>query len=229
MTHAPNADITQVRDRLIRGNSYRDLSTVCVIPTRGLIAAKVVQAWLSLATPMNQKFTRFFMEKLEVGDAYNQAIETILAHPELSKWKYLLTLEDDNAPPPDGLLRLYESIDKYDAISGLYFVKGETGAAMIYGDPKNMPQDFIPQVPIPETVQECNGIGMGFALWRLAMFKKMVKPWFRTLQSFVPGKGMQAATQDLYFCAEARKHGYRFAVDTRVRVGHWDDANQVMW
>jgi hypothetical protein len=117
-----NTNLETTRDRLIRGQSYKDLSTICVIPTRGLIPTKVVQGLLSLASPMNQKFLRIFVENMEVGEAYNTGIQTILDNPELSKWKYVLTCEEDNIVPPDGLLRLYESMDKFDAVSGLYFV-----------------------------------------------------------------------------------------------------------
>jgi hypothetical protein len=224
-----NSNIEATRDRLIRGQSYKDLSTVCVIPTRGLIPAKVCQSLLSLAAPMNQKFLRIFVEKMEVGDAYNQAIEMILANPELSKWKYVLTCEEDNLPPPDGLLKLYESMDRFDVVSGLYFVKGENGAGMVYGNVNEHPANFIPQVPIPDTVMPCRGTGMGFCLFKLEMFKKMPKPWFKTLQEFVPGQGMRAATQDLYFAQEAGKFGYRFAVDCRVRVGHFQYETDTIW
>ena len=44
-----------------------------------------------------------FAVGMEVGEAYSQAIEAILAHPDLSKFKYILTMEHDNIPPPDGL------------------------------------------------------------------------------------------------------------------------------
>jgi hypothetical protein len=224
-----NSNLEGTRDRLIRGQSYKDLSTIFVMPTRGVIPAKVVQSLLSLATPMNQKFLRIFVEKAEVGDAYNQAIEMILANEELSKWRYVLTVEEDNIIPPDGLLKLYESMNRYDAVSGLYFVKGECGAAMIYGSVHDMPMNFIPQLPVPDQVVECNGIGMGFALFKLDMFKKMPKPWFKTLQEYQPGQGMRAATQDLYFCQNAKREGYRFAVDCRVRVGHFQYETDTIW
>ena len=224
-----NENLELARGRLIRGDSYKDLSTICIIPTRGVIPVRVVQSWLGLASPMNQKFTRIFIEKMEVGDAYNAGIETILAHPDLSKWKYVLTLEEDNCPPPDGLLKIYEGMKHFDAVGGLYWVKGENGQPMIYGDPGKMPKDFVPQLPIPDRIQECNGLGMGFTLFKLDMFKKMPKPWFKTLQDYTPGQGMRACTQDLYFFQEAAKHGYRFASDNRIRVGHWDEANQTMW
>jgi hypothetical protein len=107
---AHNADLAKTRDRIVQGGSYRDLSTVCVIPSRGgrSLYPRVVQAWLNLMPPANQKFMRMFVTDMEVGDAYSSAVEIILGHPELSTWQYLLCMEDDNAPPPDGLLRLYE-------------------------------------------------------------------------------------------------------------------------
>lgn len=224
-----NADLDLARGRLIRGNSYRDLSTITVVATRGVIPARVVQSWMNLATPMNQKHFRLFIERMEVGDAYNSAVEMILAHPELSKWKYLLTVEEDNCPPPDGLLKLYESMNQFDAVGGLYWTKFENGQPMIYGNPNVMPKDFVPQLPIPDAVQPCNGLGMGFTLFKLEMFRRMPKQWFRTLQEFVPGQGMRACTQDLYFFQEAAKHGFKFASDNRVRVGHYDPEQDKMW
>lgn len=64
-------------------------------------------------TPMNQKFIMIMVENMEVGAAYSETIKMILDHPDLSQWKYILTLEHDNAPPPDGLLRLLLNMDKY--------------------------------------------------------------------------------------------------------------------
>jgi len=100
---------------------------------------------------------------------------------------------------------------------------------MIYGDPRVMPRNYIPQVPRIDTLQECNGLGMGFNLWRIEMFKKVPKPWFKTVQELVPGQGVRACTQDMYFFDQASKEGYRFACDTRIKVGHWDQTTDTMW
>jgi len=224
-----NADLARSRDRLIKGSTYKDLSTVCIVPTRGYIPAKVVQSWWGLMTPMNQKFLRIFVEKHEVGQAYNEGIETVLNNPELSKWKYIMTLEEDNCPPPDGLLKLYESMDKFDVVSGLYWTKGENGQPMIYGNPNVMPRDYVPQLPLIDAVQQCNGLGMGFNLFKMEIFKKVPKPWFKTLQDYTPGQGARAMTQDLYFFDNAARYGYKFACDTRVKVGHWDQNTETMW
>lgn len=229
-----NQDLQKSIERLTKGGGYKDLSTVCAIPTRdGNLPAKVATAIWSLMTPMNQKFVKFTVEGKEIGEAYTDVVAMILQNPELSKWKFLLTIESDNLPPPDGLLKLYESIRDYDAVGGLYWTKGEGGQPMIYGNPRQMPKDFRPQVPIPGAIQECNGLGMGFTLFRISMLKDMQKlgywPMFKTLQEFDPGKGASCGTQDLFFFGNAGREGYKFASDNRVLVGHLDTQEGVVW
>jgi hypothetical protein len=218
--------------RLDKGQTYQDLSTIIICPTRGTIPAKVVQSWMGLIRPMNQKVIGpLFAIGMEVGAAYNQLIEMILANPDLSQWKYLVTIEEDNMPPPDGLLRLYEHMDTYDVIGGLYWTKGEEGQPMIYGDPAVMPKNFIPQRPLADALQPANGLGMGFNMWKLDMFKdaRLPRPWFKTEQSYEPGKGAKMYTQDLYFFEKAGAVGYKFACDTRVKVGHYDINTDIIW
>jgi hypothetical protein len=167
---------------------------------------------------------------MEVGNAYSDAVAWIVAHPELSEWEFILTMEHDNLPPTDGLLKLIEAMDKHPELScigGLYWTKGEGGVPQIWGDPKDPLVNFRPQPPRAGEVQECCGTGMGFNLWRIAMFKdaRLQKPLFRTKASADEGVG----TQDLSFWSEARKYGYRCAVDTRVLVGHYDDKADFVW
>jgi hypothetical protein len=220
-----NLHLDQSIARLQRGQTYRDLSTVWVTVTRGLLKTKVVSSWMGMMRPMNPPFYGpIFIENEEVGVGYEKAFEMIVDHPELSKWKYILTVEEDNLPPQDGLMRLYESIDQYDVVAGLYWTKGEGGQPMIYGDPAVMPRNFVPQMPRPETVQHCNGLGMGFNLWRMDLFRKVPRPWFRTVQEI--GKGF---TQDLWFFNEAAKYGVKVACDTRVKVGHLDTQTGMVW
>lgn len=216
----------------IPGSTYRDCSSVVVIPTRGMIHHRVVTAWQNLIAPMNQKRSIIFASGHEVGIAYDSMIEQILANPELSKWKYVLTLEDDNLPQPDAHIRLLESIEwgGYDAVSGIYFTKGDYGMPMAYGDPEEYRRsgvlDFKPRdvraALAAGNVMEVNGIACGCALWKMDLFRRIPKPWFTTLADWTPEKGGQVATQDLAFCGAAKRAGARFAVDFRVKVGHLD-------
>lgn len=227
-----NQNLQASAERLTQAQSYKDLSTIIICPTRGQITAKVVQSWMGLMRPMNQKcIGPLFAIGMEVGDAYNIMIESILTNPELSQWKYMLTIEEDNLPPPDGLLKLYENMDKFDVIGGLYWTKGEGGQPMIYGDPMTQPVNFIPQIPVAETIQPANGLGMGFNLFKIDIFKdaRIPRPWFKTVQEYIPGQGARAYTQDLYFYENAGKLGYKFACDTRVKVGHYDINMDIVW
>lgn len=211
--------------RILNSNTYKDLSTVWVTPSPdGKLDAQVVfQSWLSMAMPMNQKFMRVAIANGEVGKAYDAAVEMILR--DETKWKYMLTVEHDNLPPRDGLLKLYESIDKYDAIGGLYWTKGENGTPMIYGHPDDEDFSMVPQVPQPDVVQACLGLGMGFTLFNVDMFRKIPKPWFHTADKVEDGEH----TQDLYFFKKAAIYGYKFASDNRVKVGHMDLKTRKIW
>lgn len=216
--------------QLDKSKSYQDLSTICIVPAIAGIPPKIVQSWNGLLKPMNQKFYMIMAENMEVGIAYSETIEMILAHPELSKFKYILALETDNAPPADGLLKLYESIENYDAVGGLYYTKGEIGQPMCYGNVTQFPVNFIPFYP-QQDIQPCRGLGMGFTLFRMSIFKdkNFPRPFFKTLQSYETGVGVKSYTQDLFFFEQAGKLGYKFACDARVKVGHYDYENNFMY
>jgi hypothetical protein len=227
-----NADLKKANERLATGRSYQDLSTIIVTPTRGgrSLCPRFVSMIMGLMRPMNQQcFGPVFLSGMEVGQAFNSAVEMILANPVLAKFKYMLTVEDDNLLPPDALLKLYESIKDYDVVGGLYFTKGEAGQPMIYGNPDITPLNFIPQMPVENTVQRCNGTGMGATLFRIELFKKLPAPWFETKQSWDPNTGVKCYTQDLWFYEKVIKSGGKIAVDTRVKVAHLDIESDIAW
>jgi len=227
------------RVETIPGSTYKDSSTVVLIPTRGMIHHRIVSSWQSLIAPMNQKRAMLFCAGDEVGKAYDRMVQNVLDNPELSKWKYILTLEDDNIPPPDAHVRLLESIEAggFDAVSGIYFTKGEINMPMAYGDPdvyrRTGVLDFKPldiRTALSKgNVLEVNGIAMGCALWRVDMFRKISPPWFVTLSDFIPNKGIAIMTQDLSFCDKAKRAGKTFAVDMRVKVGHMDTSTGIVY
>jgi len=223
-----NSDIEKTSSRLLKGGSWKKQRIIVVIPAGESIPAKAALSHWNLVFPPNQAVFRFLAQGMEVGDAYSSAIEEILRHPDLSQWEYILTIEHDNIPPPDGVIKLIKQMEahpEYACIGGLYYTKGEEGVAQIWGDPKDPVLNFRPQIPVPGQLIECCGTGMGFNLFRLSMFKdeKIKRPWFRTITENGVG------TQDLSFWGEARKYGYRCAIDCDIRVGHYDVANDIVW
>jgi hypothetical protein len=226
---AHNSELGKTRARLIKGGSWKKQRIVVVIPAGEMIPAKVALSHWNLAFPPNNGVCRILAQGMEVGDAYSTALEQILAHPELGQWEYVLTIEHDNMPPADGVVKLVEQLENHPELScvgGLYFTKGEGGVAQIWGDPKDPVVNFRPQPPdLNGGLVECCGTGMGFNLFRLKMFKdeNLRKPWFVTQVK----EG--TSTQDLYFWADARKYGYRCAIDCSVKVGHYDASTDTVW
>lgn len=224
-----NADLGASGSRILQGGSWKRQRIVVLIPSAATIPAKVALSHWNLIFPPNQPVYRMLCLGMEVGDAYTQALEAVLAHPDLSTWEYVLTLEHDNVPPPDGVTKLLKRMEEHPelaCIGGLYWTKGEGGVPQIWGDIKDPVLNFRPQPPVAGQLVECCGTGMGFNLWRMSMFKdpKLRRPWFKTLA----GKEGNA-TQDLYFWGDARPKGYRCAIDCDVLVGHHDHQADITW
>lgn len=224
-----NADIEKSAARVLEGGTWKKRRIIVVMPAAKMIPTLVALSHWNIVFPPNNAIFRMVAQGTEVGEAYSEAIRQIVNHPELKQWEFVLTIEHDNMPPPDGVISLLKALDahpEFSAIGGLYWCKGEGGCAHIWGDPTDPVPNFRPQVPKPEQVQECCGLSMGFTLWRLSTFldKRLPQPLFKTK---IGAEGI--GTQDLMFWQEARKHGHRCAVDCRVKVGHHDFETGITW
>jgi len=224
-----NGDLGKTRARLMKGGSWRRQRIVVILPADAMIPAKVALSHWNLIFPPNNGVCRILAQGMEVGHAYSSAIENVLNHPDLKDWEWILTLEHDNAPPQDGVLKLIEAMEAHPElawISGAYYTKGEGGVLQAWGDAGDGTTNYRPQPPdLNGGIVECCGTGMGMALFRMSMFKdtRLRRPWFVTQTEG------GCSTQDLYFASDARKYGYRCAVHCGVRVGHWEESSQTMW
>jgi len=225
-----NDDLEKYSREYVESGSWKKQRVITILPAGKHIPTRVALAWRSLFMPPNQPAHFIATEGAEVGEAYSKAIADVLAHPDLGTWEYLLCVEHDNLPPPDGAVKLIKQLEKHPefaAIGGLYWTKGENGVPQIWGDITDPVPNYRPAAPVPGQLVECYGTGQGFTMFRLQMFKdeKLAKPWFKTKCSMEEGVG----TQDLAFWADARKYGYRCAIDCSVLVGHLDSGTNVVW
>lgn len=240
MMGANNATLIDARNEMLKGKEYKDSRFIMVTPTRGSrkttckcgqefqfdlgVHPNVVMAWLSLMMPLNCKYYRLMISGSVVDTAYNTAVKFILDHPELRQWKYMVTIEDDVLLQPDAVLKILETAKEgdWDAVSGLCWMKKDDPTPMLYGHPEQE-DDWEPLVPEEDKVMPCNGMGMGFTLFNLDMFRdgKIEQPFFKTVEEWT-GETRLFDTQDLYFFRRAKAAGYRVCVDTRIKVGHLD-------
>jgi hypothetical protein len=219
-----NSDLPKSTLRVIEGGTWKKQRIIVLLPAPATMSTKVALSHWGLAFPPNQPVHRMLCTGMEVGDAYSTAIQQIIDHPDLKDWEYILTIEADNMPPSDGVVKLIKQMEahpEYVCIGGLYWCKGPEGCAHIWGDVTDPVINYRPQVPKQGELVECYGTSMGFNLWRISLFKdeRLKKPWFKTVDG---SEGRGIGTQDLAFWSDARKYGYRCAVDCGILVGHHD-------
>lgn len=223
-------------------NSYQDKSIVCVIPTRGMVDVRVVDSWFKLITPINHKFTKLFMANGDLDNAYNTAIITILNHPELKDRRWVLTMEDDNIPPPDGILKLVDSMlennNEFRAISGTYWTKPSRDviehAPIAFGCPDigewNM---MAPPLTEDGSVVPCCLIPLGFTLIDTNVFRELEYPWFKTLEQHDTSRGIfeqnVGATPDSYFFQKMWQKNMKIGCRGDIKVGHLDSKTNQIW
>lgn len=243
----------------IHGSTYKDSSTVVIIPMRGIerhtddeackggdhrfckipaMHYQVSAALRGMIAPMNQKRALFEVVGHEVGLAYDEAIKNILADPNLKNWQFVMTIEDDNVVPADAHVRLLESIEetKADAVAGLYFTKGDLNMPMAYGDPQKFRDtgvlDFAP-LDVSKFIERGNIVEVNGVAMGCTLYRmdlfRQIPAPWFVTFADVVDGGARCYTQDLSFCEKAKKAGKRFFVDCRVKVGHLDVNTGVLY
>jgi hypothetical protein len=225
-------------------NSYQDKSIACIIPTRGSVDVEVIDSWFKLITPVNHRFSKLFIANGELADAYNTGVLLVLNNPMLSACRFLLTMEDDNIPPPDGILKLIDSMiehehkdDKYWAISGVYWTKPSRDciehAPIAWGCVEDGEWNMkAPPLKEDGSVTQCCLIPQGFTLYDLDLFRKMEYPWFKVVEHNPNNNDIDwepPATQDSYFFKKVWEAGLKVGIRADVKVGHLDPKTKQIW
>jgi GT2 family glycosyltransferase len=147
-------------------------------------------------------------------------------------YDYAFMVDNDVVLPKDALKNLLEDAD--DVCLGFYahrgpdnLYNGRTCACRLY-DEKGEKYFHYP-LESEYTGEELrqmreagqykvriHGSGMGCALIKTSVFKKLKYPWFDWVH-YTSGKMLG---EDLYFCEACRKNGIKIYTDTRVNCGH---------
>lgn len=205
------------------------------IPSFGQVHIFWVGRHYNLKYPMNKVARHFFVIGREVGHARNEIVaKALAAEADGMRCSHVFFLDDDVLVHPEALNRLYAR-DR-DIISGLYFAKTSVPTPLV------LMEDGVKRSWRPGELVDCAGHGMGLALIKTEVFRRMrdecglpLDPfghpeWFRTTKddtSMVTAQGVPvntAVTEDMHFLALARQLGYQPCVDTSPEgfAFHWE-------
>ena len=147
---------------------------------------------------------------------------------------YVLMVDNDVVLPEDALLNLLD--DSKDVCLGFYahrdndnIYRGRTSVCKLYQPDGskyfNYPLESEYTAVELETIKETgeyklqiHGGGMGCALIKTDVFRKLNYPWYDWVNYADDNRGMRS--EDLYFCEGCRHHHIPVYTDTRVGCGH---------
>lgn len=214
--------------------SHQRCHIMMALLTLGMIPVEVFVGFGRMQMPINGQVFQHIIKGMEVGHGRNQAVQFIMNMPKEERPKWLFFLGDDMIPPWDGLVKLYETAeyDKWDALTGMYFWKGEPPTPLIWRD------DHIGRL-IPGKhfnvgdVIDVDLTGLDFTLIRTSLLEKMESPWFKTgpskradvpkaISKYSDPTSIICHTEDTWFYGKAKKLGAKIGVHTGVRVAHLD-------
>lgn len=137
---------------------------------------------------------------------------------------YVLMVDNDITLPPDALVNLLEN--PKDVCLGYYAYRN---AENLYSGKTSVcrlgEKDYTMQYPGVElrsmaergiTKEQIHGGGMGCALIKTEVFRRLPYPWFKWVNYDDGG----VLSEDLYFCELCSQNGISIYVDTRVGCGH---------
>jgi hypothetical protein len=130
---------------------------------------------------------------------------------------YVFSVDDDMMAPAD----LFYQLVKHDVdiVAPLAFTRNPPHRPVMFsvieGYDSVMHAPYYINNPVhnypKDTLVECDAVGFGAVLIKTEVLKGMKKPWFM---------GTPGAGEDVHFCVQAKKAGFRVFMDTATKLGH---------
>lgn len=133
------------------------------------------------------------------------------------KFDYIFFVDDDMICPRDLFERLYKH--QKDIVAALAFTRFAPHRPVLYlieeGYDQVAKKNYYTSKSYfnypKDTLVQCDAVGFGAVLIKVDVFNKLQQPWF------TPGTGRG---EDIQFCYDAGKAGYKVYMDTATKLGH---------
>ncbi len=200
--------------------NFKDIRVLIGVPTRGLLSAQWVLSFLKQSHPVNTSIDYKFIVGKDVSTARDELVQEAI---KLGT-EYLIFIDDDVIIPPDTITKLINIADQEkDIVAGVYYSKQIPPEPLIF---KGRGTGCFKNWEIGEIIDDIDGVGMGLTLLKTAIFKKIKRPWFKTVESSRKstknGKLFYSVDESLYFCNKAISKGFQITVDTSIQGIHFD-------
>ena len=190
-------------------------------PSGGLIDCAVYDNRKDFLMEMSKwKYhSRFDFFTVSTGRMHTSYARELLADEAIRVGaEFLLFVDDDMMVPKDMFPHLMKHADEADLIAPLCFQRLHPYNPVIYKlrevrQPNGqiyIHSDTYKDYPRNQTFFT-DAVGFGVVLIKTAVLKKLPKPWFFSNNNL---------GEDIFFCLEAKKRGFKLLVDTSIKVGH---------
>lgn len=141
-----------------------------------------------------------------------------MAFDKFPAWDRLVIFEDDVTPPLDALSRVSQYSDEYDIVTALHFMHEPPHRVLAFerqGDKHVcLSAEATRHIADNPGMHEVDAVPMGFT----AISRRVLEQWHPGVLMWQPT--VPLAGQDVHFCMEAKRQGFRVWVDSALRCGH---------
>lgn len=213
------------RDLPFPGTKKESMKIFIAVPTFETIYPDTFKSIYGL-DPAGNQLVFDFVRGYDCATARNRIARQAIAENA----DYVLMVDSDMVLPSDTIAHMLE--DSKDICLGVYANReggAYNGNMCIYKlgefnySTKYLISEVNEMLRQGETKVKVHGGGMGCALIRTDVFKRIKYPWF----DWVNYENDTVLSEDLYFCEQCAKNGITVYADMRVKCGHV--FRQVQW
>lgn len=180
----------------------------------GKIYAQTVEGMMELcfeaASLKDYEFSVRIGSQMFIDNARNLTVEFAIENG----YDYILWMDDDMViMPGSNILTKLLAHDK-DIIAPLFFTRRIPYLPLLFDKVTRADGAYTTydhRIDYKRELQKVDGIGFGFVLTKIEVFKKIGNPYFVSS----PGLG-----EDIYFCTKAQQNGYEIYCDASIDLGH---------
>ena len=220
------ADPTAPEITVYRGNQHGDAVGTIAMVTRDKISAGAVISWVMLDRSSwlgkDEYINQYIIQGHVLTLQRNECVRSM-------QGEWLLFIDDDMTFQPDAVRRLIETQQKYDLdmVGALCFQRAAPHQPTLYmrEQPTEGKYVFLEDWNEGDVV-EVDATGMAFVLIHRRVFEGIAGE-FPTLEQRSKGNppsyfrwDERGFGEDMTFCQDAKKAGFRIFVDTSIKIGH---------